>query len=92
MLIGLKERQMVLSRDTSKSAAQAQVKAWRSLGGPRRFRQAWVLSESVRRIAASGVRQRHPNYSDEQVRLAVVRLTLGLELFRRCFPSVEIEP
>ena len=83
---------MVLSRDTSKSAALAQVEAWRSMGGQRRLRQAWILSESVRRVAASGIRQRHPNYSEEQVRLAVVRLTLGLELFHCCFPLVEIEP
>lgn len=83
---------MVVPNDTSKQAARAQVEAWRSMGGEDRLRQAMALSDAVRRVSASGVRRRHPNYSEHQVHLAVIRLVLGLELFHRCFPWTEIEP
>ena len=35
---------------------------------------------------------RHPDYDDEMVRLALIRLWLGPELFRRIHPAVEIDP
>ena len=50
------------------------------------------LSDAVREIAAEGVRSRHPEYSDEQVRLAVIRLTLGEKLFREAYPGVDVRP
>ncbi len=40
-----------------------------------------------------GVRQRHPEYSEEEVRLAFIRLWLGAELYRRAYPAErELEP
>ena len=48
------------------------------------------MSDFVRAVVADGVRARHPTYSDEQVKQAVIRLSLGEELFRKAFPGVEI--
>jgi hypothetical protein len=50
------------------------------------------LSENVRLIAAEGVRRRHPDYNEDQVRLAVIRLQLGEELFAAAYPDCEVVP
>jgi hypothetical protein len=57
-----------------------------------RLEQAMRLTRRVRELTAAGVRLRHPDYTDEQVRLAVIRLTVGEECFRLHFPDVDIEP
>ncbi len=42
---------------------------------------------------AEGVRKRHPDYDDRQVRLAVIRLMLPEELFLKAYPDAgEIRP
>lgn len=50
------------------------------------------LTDDLRRVTEAGVRHRHPDYDDDMVRLALIRLWLGPELFRRVHPAVEIEP
>jgi hypothetical protein len=76
--------------DTTPEAAKVQLEIYRRMPPSRRLELALALSDTVRRVAAAGVRQRHPAYSDEQVRLAVLRLTLGDELFGQAFPGVEV--
>ena len=78
--------------DTSPEAAEVQVAVWRRMTCDQRVAMAFELSENVRQIAAEGVRQRHPDYSDEEVRLAVIRLQLGEELFQEAFPGCDVTP
>ena len=78
--------------DTSSEAAEVQVAVWRGMTCDQRVAMAFELSENVRQIAAEGVRQRHPDYSDEEVRLAVIRLQLGEESFQAAFPGCEVTP
>ena len=78
--------------DTSRDAANVQVAVWRRMSGEQRVAMAFELSENVRQIAAEGVRRRHPDYSDDEVRLAVIRLQLGNELFQAAFPGCEVTP
>jgi hypothetical protein len=49
------------------------------------------MSDALRRMVVEGVRQRHAEYSADQVRLAVARLSLGEELFAKVYPGVAIE-
>ena len=44
-----------------------------------------------RSITESGVRQRHPDYDENMVRLAAIRIAIGEDLFRQAYPDVEIE-
>jgi hypothetical protein len=39
------------------------------------------------RSAISGIRARHPEYDDEQVRLAYARLVLGDDITREAWPG-----
>ena len=52
---------------------------------------AMELSDGLRSIIESGVRQRHPDYDEKMVRLAAIRIAIGEELFRQAYPDIEIE-
>jgi hypothetical protein len=43
------------------------------------------LTKLGRRVLAAGIRRRHLEYSDEQLRLAIIRAWLGPKDFRRAF-------
>jgi len=81
-----------LPADTTLDAARVQFEVLRRIGPEGRFRRMVELSDNLQAVAAAGVRNRHPEYSDETVRLAVARLKLGDELFRKAFPRVTVEP
>jgi hypothetical protein len=81
-----------IPRDTTVDAFWVQVDVLRRLGIEGRARMTFELCEQLRSIVATGIRSRHPDYSDDQVRLAGIRLRLGDELFKKVYPGVEIEP
>jgi hypothetical protein len=76
--------------DTTLEAARANLEIVRRLAPEKRLELALELSENIRNVVAAGVRNRHPNYGEDQVRLAVVRLLLGDELFRMGYPNHDI--
>jgi hypothetical protein len=77
--------------DTSLEAARVQWRIFRQMPASKRLEIALSLSDSLRRLAAVGVRARHPDYSEDQVRLAVIRLSLGEELFRKVYPDCDVQ-
>ncbi|MBI4508811.1 MAG: hypothetical protein HY698_04190 [Deltaproteobacteria bacterium] len=79
--------------DTTPAAASVQLDVYRRMSPAARLRVALELTAMSRRLLADGVRRRHPEYSDEQVRLAFLRLWLGADLFRKAYPGQpELEP
>lgn len=81
------------SRDTSREAAEVQLDVYRRMAPGARLRVGLELTELSRRLLEDGVRRRHPEYSDAQVRLAFLRLWLGAELFRQAYADqAELEP
>ena len=83
---------MVPPADTSDEAHAAQVAAWRRMGPYRRLALALQMSDEIRQVARDGIRHRHPEYDDEQLRWALFRLALGDELFREAFPAAPVLP
>jgi hypothetical protein len=81
----------ILSPDTTLEAAQIQFSILRRIGIEGRARMAIELSDNLREIIESGLRRRHPEYSDKEVRLAAIRLTIGEQLFRQAYPDIEIK-
>jgi hypothetical protein len=73
--------------DTSADAQRAQDEVYRKLGPQGRIRIMFQLNDMVRAIAIAGIRRRHPDYDDEQVKLAFARLTLGDDLVRAAWPD-----
>jgi hypothetical protein len=78
-------------RDTSTDATAYQFEVYRRIGLAGRAQIAFELSDALREITRSGIRLRHPEYDEGEVRLAALRLILGDELFRKLFNTLQIE-
>lgn len=63
--------------DTSPDAWRAHIEVLRRLSGPERVAKAFDLSEAARAVSEAGIRHRHPDWSDEQVRDALMELLIG---------------
>lgn len=85
-------RNRALPADTTIEAMRAQMAVWQRLGPEGRQRRVVELSNTVRQLARDGIRQRHPEYTDDDVRLTEIRLRLGDDLFRRVYPSAALLP
>lgn len=81
----------IVPKDTTIEAARIQFSIFRKMGMEGRARMALELSDELRSITESGVRQRHPDYDENMVRLAAIRIAIGEELFHQAYPDVEIE-
>jgi hypothetical protein len=81
----------VVPADTTPEAAVL-LEIYRRMPPWRRLRAALEMGDLVRRLSEAGVRSRHPEYSEEQVRLAVLPLSMGEELFRKAFPGKDVQP
>jgi hypothetical protein len=76
--------------DTDPEAHRVQMEAYRRMGGRGRSEVMFRLNAMARGITSAGIRARHPEYDDEQVRLALFRLVLGDALFRRLWPGRDL--
>ena len=76
--------------DTLDEAAMVQFEVLKKMGPAKRAELAVQLSNTLRQITEAGVRHRHPEYTDEQVTLAALRLSIGDELFKQAFPNCEV--
>jgi hypothetical protein len=76
--------------DTHHHAHDVQLRLYRQMSPERRAEIALELSEDVRRITCDGIRQRHPEYSDEDVRHALVALIYGEDVARRLWPHAAV--
>ena len=73
--------------DTTLHAHRLQAEIYARMGGAARLSLAFELTEAVRQLAWAGIRHRHPDYSDDQVRAAWARLNLGDDLCREVWPD-----
>ena len=62
--------------DTSPEADRIQLEIFRKMKPEERLRRGFELSVAMKRLNATGVRMRHPEYSDDEVRLAVAAVGL----------------
>ena len=86
-----KQRISAIPADTSPEAFRKQIAALRRLGISGRAQMTFELSDSLRATVEAGVRHRHPDYDDESVRMAVLRLMIGEEQFRAAFPRCRVK-
>jgi hypothetical protein len=74
-------------RDTTPESHEAQLQAYRRLGAAGRVRLAARLSSDTRELTRAGIRSRHRDYTEDEVELALRRVLLGDDLFRRAWPA-----
>ncbi|HVR37996.1 MAG TPA: hypothetical protein VMU84_02805 [Thermoanaerobaculia bacterium] len=63
--------------DTSRRVAAAHAQLYRQIGPSERGRIAAELSDALRALALAGVRDRHPEYREEQVLEEVLAVFYG---------------
>ena len=66
--------------DTSHDADTVQLELWRSMSGQQRLQKAMSLSAKLRNMAFEAIRRRHPDFSEDQIRLKFIGLTYGEDL------------
>jgi len=66
--------------DTSDEALAVQLDCLRRMTPQERLRRACAWSGQVRRMAFDAIRRRHPDYSEDEVRLKFIELTYGKPL------------
>ncbi len=82
-----------MSVDTSNDAEKVQIEIIRRMSSSERLELAIDLTATSRKLLAEGVRQRHPGYTEDEVRLAVIRLLIPESLFINAYPQyVSIRP
>lgn len=81
-----------LPRDTSIEAARVMYSVLRGLPSERNSELRAELNERLRASQRCGIRNRHPEYSEEQVEMALRRLRLGKDLFEKVYPFIKINP
>ena len=75
--------------DTTPYAEEIQIAIFRRMRPEERLQAALNLAQISRELLKAGVRSRHPEYSEEQVRLAVIRIMLGEDLFLSVYPKAK---
>ncbi len=76
--------------DTSPEAWNAQLTALRAMSGERRVEIALRLTRLAREASRAGIRARHPDYGEAEVRRAFFRLLHGDALTRAVWPDREL--
>lgn len=78
---------MARSADTSPDAARVQLEVYRRMEPSERLRVGLELTRMSRDLLAQGIRARHPEYSDDDLRWAFLRAWLGPEDFAQAYPG-----
>lgn len=73
--------------DTSPEAHEVQLAIWRRMGAAGRHALVVRMSEELRELSGTGIRLRHPAYTEAEVELALRRLTWGDALFMQVYPE-----
>jgi hypothetical protein len=73
--------------DTSREAHEHQLRIYRSMTPSERSELALRMSEDVRLVAAEGIKQRHPDYTERDVRRALVALLYGKDAAAKLWPG-----
>ena len=74
-----------LYSDTHPKMEALQVQLWRQASPTRKMHMLAQLNASVRIVALTGLRSRHPNASEDELRRRLADLLLGQELARKVY-------
>jgi hypothetical protein len=75
------------SPDTSIEAESCLIEKLRAAGPQRRLDMVRDASQTIRQLAWNGLRRRHPQATDSDLRRLYAELTLGKEIATRLFGS-----
>ena len=71
---------MVRPADTTAEAWEVHLRILRGMSGADRVAMAFEMSDAARALSEAGIRHRHPDWDEGQVKNALLELLLGSEL------------
>ncbi len=74
-----------LSSDTHPKIEQMQIEFIRRMPAWKKFAIIDGLNQTVKTLAVSGIKQRHPSATPEQIQRMLAELMLGVELARKVY-------
>jgi len=77
-------------RDTPSEIKKIQIEFFKKMSSERKWKMIINFIELQRKLILSGIKLRHPEYSNEEVEYAFKRLLLGEELFKKVYPKGKI--
>jgi len=77
----------VSARDTTREAEQIQIQALRRMGPEGRLRAGISLARASRDLLLVGLRKRHPEFDEDQIKMAYLELVLPRDLFLVAYPE-----
>ncbi len=75
----------VLSADTHPKMEQLQIELIRRMPSWKKISIVDGLNETVKTLAISGIKQRHPNATQKQIHRMLAELMLGAELAQKVY-------
>ncbi len=82
----------IIPADTTIEAVRKQIEILRRMGPEARLKMAFNLSNNLHSIVEAGVRERHGDYDEQQIKKEVLRLMIGDRLYLEVFgEKTEIE-
>ena len=85
-------KNLTIPADTTPEAAWVQMQVYRHMPAEKRLLLTLEMSDGMREICSAGVRAQFPHFTDEQIRLTVIRRMLGDQLFRKAYPKQPLLP
>lgn len=73
--------------DTSPEIEEIQIEIFRKMEPERKLSLVFQLMALEKEIMIEGIRNRHPEYTDQEVKLAFIRLSLGDVIFEKVYPG-----
>ena len=78
------------SADTSPEIHAMQIEIYRRMTPDRRLELAIEMTAEANAITYRSIHSRHPDYSADEVQLALLRLRFGDELFQKAWPDAPL--
>ncbi len=75
--------------DTSEKVAEIQIEILKKMSPERRLELSLHLFEIEKKLLMEGIRRRHPDYADKEVKFALIRIFLGEKLFSAVYPEAK---
>jgi len=80
-----------LPQDTTLDAEKVQIAVLKKIGAEGRLKMTLELSDNIRDITMSGIRGRHPEYSEDMVMKALIKYLHGESVFKEYFPGDRLQ-
>lgn len=77
--------------DTPWEVMKIRYKVFSKMSMEQKAKITFGMCDEIREVSKSGIRDRHPEYNEKQVQLALIKLTIGKKLFAKVYTNIEIE-